>query len=68
MKLNDLQPWETLMKRMVWLQLGDIKNKKILDFGSGIGITANYLAANNDVLAIEPLVQSANGWIMNINK
>ena len=54
------------MKRMVWLQLGDIKNKKILDFGSGIGITANYLAANNDVLAIEPLVQSANErWMDN---
>lgn len=31
-----------------------ICDKKILDFGSGIGITANYLAEYNDVIAIEP--------------
>ena len=42
------------MKRIVWEQLGDIKDKKILDFGSGIGVTANYLAEHNDVIAIEP--------------
>lgn len=42
------------MKRIVWRQLGDICDKKILDFGSGIGITANYLAEYNDVIAIEP--------------
>ena len=29
-------------------------DKKILDFGSGIGVTANYLAEHNDVTAIEP--------------
>lgn len=39
------------MKRIVWKQLGD--NKKILDFGSGIGVTANYLAEYNNVTAIE---------------
>lgn len=53
-KLSDLQPWESLVKRIVWRQLGDICDKKILDFGSGIGITANYLAEYNDVIAIEP--------------
>ena len=53
-KVTDLQPWECLMKRIVWKQLGDIRNKKILDFGSGIGVTANYLAEHNDVTAIEP--------------
>lgn len=53
-KVTDLQPWECLMKRIVWEQLGDIKDKKILDFGSGIGVTANYLAEHNDVIAIEP--------------
>ena len=42
------------MKRIVWQQLGDIKNKKILDFGSGIGVTANYLAKDNEVITIEP--------------
>ena len=47
-----LQPWECLMKRIVWKQLGEIRDKKILDFGSGIGVTANYLAEHNDVTAI----------------
>lgn len=42
------------MKRLVWRQLGDIYDKKILDFGSGIGVIANYLAEHNDVTAIEP--------------
>lgn len=53
-KVTDLQSWECLMKRIVWKQLGDIRDKKILDFGSGIGVTANYLAEHNDVTAIEP--------------
>ena len=53
-KVTDLQPWECLMKKMVWKQLGDIRGKKILDFGSGIGVTANYLAKHNEVMAIEP--------------
>ena len=53
-KVTDLPPWECLMKRIVWKQLGDIQHKKILDFGSGIGVTANYLAEHNDVTAIEP--------------
>lgn len=53
-RITELQPWECLMKRIVWKQLGDIRNKKILDFGSGIGVTANYLAEYNDVTAIEP--------------
>lgn len=35
-EITDLQPWECLMKRIVWKQLGDIQDKKILDFGSGI--------------------------------
>lgn len=53
-KVTDLPPWESLMKQMVWKQLGEISGKKILDFGSGIGVTADYLAKNNDVTAIEP--------------
>ena len=39
--------------RLVWEQLPKITNLRILDFGSGPGITANHLAKNNDVLAIE---------------
>ena len=53
-KVTDLQPWECLMKRIVWEQLGEIRGKKILDFGSGIGVTANYLAEHNEVIAVEP--------------
>lgn len=53
-KLTTLQPWEYLMKKIVWKQLGDIRDKKILDFGSGTGVTANYLAERNEVIAIEP--------------
>lgn len=60
MNLDLLQPWEKLMKQIVWRQMGEIKNKKILDFGSGIGVTANYLAKNNDVTAIEPDKDSVN--------
>ena len=59
-QVTDLQPWECLMKRIVWKQLGDIRNKKILDFGSGIGVTSNYLAEHNNVTAIEPDEDSIN--------
>lgn len=48
------KPWTVLFYRVVWEQLSHIANSKILDFGSGLGITANYLARGNDVLAIEP--------------
>ena len=69
-KMTELQPWECLMKRIVWKQLGDICDKKILDFGSGIGVTANYLAEHNDVTAIEPDEDSVKeGWqITSIHK
>ena len=60
MNLDLLQPWEKLMKQIVWKQMGDIKDKKILDFGSGIGVTADYLAKLNEVIAIEPDEESVN--------
>lgn len=53
--INELPAWERLFKRIVWKQLGEIRGKHILDFGSGEGITANYLAENNNVIAIEPV-------------
>lgn len=59
-KVTDLQTWEYMMKIIVWKQLGEIKGKKILDFGSGIGVTANYLAEHNEVIAIEPDEESVN--------
>lgn len=53
MNLQGLRTWEILLKKIAWQQLGVIKNKKILDFGSGLGITADYLAKENDVTAVE---------------
>jgi SAM-dependent methyltransferase len=46
-------PWGKLFYKLVWHNI-DCKGKKILDFGSGFGITADYFAKNNDVTAIEP--------------
>ena len=63
MEMHTLPVWEQLMKRMVWEQLGRIQGKKIMDFGSGRGITASYLAADNEVLAIEPSAEMlAERW------
>ena len=52
--LNQLPTWEKLAKEIIWQQIGEIKGKTILDFGSGTGITADYFAADNQVTAIEP--------------
>lgn len=51
---NMEKPWGVLFYRVVWEQLSQINNCKILDFGSGFGFTANHFAKNNDVTAIEP--------------
>lgn len=62
-KLTELQSWERLFKKIVWAQLGDIKGKRILDFGSGEGITANHFAAENEVVAVEPWDEMLkNAW------
>lgn len=61
--LRNLPPWELLLKKIVRHQLGDIHDKKILDFGSGMGVTANHYAAHNDVVAVEPSEESvAQRW------
>lgn len=52
--ITELPAWERLFKKIVWKQLGDLEGKKILDFGSGEGITANHFAKENNVTAIEP--------------
>ena len=49
-----LPTWELLSKQMIWKQLGSIHNKKMLDFGSGNGVTASFYARDNEVIAIEP--------------
>ncbi len=61
--ITDLPAWERLFKEIVWKQLGDMEGKKILDFGSGEGITANHFAEKNDVTAIEPSKEMlSNAW------
>lgn len=47
------QPWGRLFYRLVWHRL-PFSGKRILDFGSGLGITADHLAQCNAVTAVEP--------------
>ncbi len=59
----ELPPWDRLLKRIVWEQLGEIAGKRILDFGSGEGITANHFANRNVVVAVEPSEEMlSNRW------
>lgn len=51
---NTKLPWGVLFYRMVLEQLENPKGLRILDFGSGFGITADALAADNEVIAVEP--------------
>ncbi len=46
-------PWGKIFYEIVWHNL-EFEGKRILDFGSGFGITANHLAKKNDVVAVEP--------------
>lgn len=57
---NLKKPWGVMFYRVAWGQLSQITNSKILDFGSGLGITANHLAKNNDLVAIEPNLDMVN--------
>jgi len=64
--LETLPPWEILLKKIVWTQLGDLQGLRILDFGSGLGVTADHYAQSNDVIAIEPSVQNVEArWSNN---
>lgn len=58
--ITEIPAWDRLLKRIVWKQLGQIEGKRILDFGSGEGISANYYAKNNEVIAIEPMEERLN--------
>lgn len=46
-------PWGKLFYKLVWHNL-EFQGKRILDFGSGFGLTANHLALSNEVIAVEP--------------
>lgn len=62
-EITELPAWERLFKRIVWMQIGEIKGKRILDFGSGEGITANHFARKNEVIAVEPSEEMlVNAW------
>ena len=51
---NTQKPWGKMFYRLLWEQLSFAKSMDILDFGSGFGITADHLAKDNAVAAIEP--------------
>lgn len=59
--ITELPAWERLFKKIVWTQLGNIEGKRILDFGSGEGITANHFARKNEVIAVEPSEEMLEG-------
>lgn len=46
-------PWGKLQYDIVFSFLGSLEGQKILDFGSGFGIVADFLAEKNKVTAIE---------------
>lgn len=48
------QPWGKIQYEITFAQLIHLKNKKILDFGSGVGLVSQFLEENNEVVAIEP--------------
>ena len=47
-------PWGEMQFRLTWEQLAFAQGLRVLDFGSGMGKTADYLAGGNDVTAVEP--------------
>ena len=46
-------PWGKLFYELAWHNI-ECTGKKILDFGSGFGHTANHFAKHNSVVAVEP--------------
>ena len=51
---NTQKPWGKLFYQGVWGQLPPWQGKRLLDFGSGFGITAAHLGEHNQVTAVEP--------------
>jgi SAM-dependent methyltransferase len=49
-------PWGKMFYDLLFVQLGIPQSLKlnILDFGSGLGVTANHFAKRHDVTAVEP--------------
>ena len=52
--LNSIRaPWGRLFYELIWHNI-ECSGKRILDFGSGFGYTADHLAKYNHVVAVEP--------------
>ena len=51
---NTQKPWGKLFYQGVWEQLPPWQGKRLLDFGSGFGITAAHLGEPTQVTAVEP--------------
>ena len=47
-------PWGKMQYRLMWEQLDFAQGMRVLDFGSGFGVTASRLAMCNEVVAVEP--------------
>ena len=61
--LTELPAWDRLLKKIVWAQLGPISGLRVLDFGSGQGVTADHFARDNAVTAVEPSTDMlADAW------
>lgn len=54
LRFSKLSAWEKMLKTAVFEFFEKVEGKRILDFGSGEGITADYLAEKNQVVAVEP--------------
>ena len=46
-------PWGKIFYKLAWHHM-EFEGKRVLDFGSGVGLTANHLAKKNEVVAVEP--------------
>ena len=46
-------PWGKLFYELAWHNI-ECQGKRVLDFGSGFGYTADYFAKSNEVIAVEP--------------
>ena len=41
------QPWGKIQYEITFAQLAHLKDKRILDFGSGLGLVSQFLGKNN---------------------
>lgn len=57
------KPGWLIFYRVLWEQMPQISDSKILDYGSGLGITANHFARNNEVFAIDPDIDMAENRV-----